>query len=181
MWWLIPAALSVFGAVKQYQAGKEMKDLAGRQEQQAAQNRELEIQQLAENVRRQDIADSRLRGSAMAKAAASGAEVTGSVSDYLGYIESEQSLEMQWMQRAGKTRADLNYSSGMSQAESTRVSGKSQQYAAFGQAAGAFSFLDKGGFLGGTGGAATTAGAGAGFMTPPSTPSTGFTGKGFRF
>ncbi len=129
--WLIPALLSVWGGIQQYKAGQDMENSAGQQERMAAENRQLEEQELTESIRRKEITDKRLRGKALSLAAASGAEVSGSAADYLEFINTTQSDEVNWMRKAGLSKARLNYQAGMLSAQQTRISAKQSKAALF--------------------------------------------------
>lgn len=145
--WFIPAIMSIFGGIGEYKAGKKMDKLADQQALLAEENAVLEKRELDENVRRQEQRDKRVRGSATAKAAASGARLEGSVGDYLGYLESEQGTQLDWMKTAGESRVRINKQSSLLQAQQTRIQADSKKAGLFTGVAGAFSFLGQGGFF----------------------------------
>jgi len=149
--WLIPALLSIWGGVQQYKAGQDMKNAAGQQERLAYDNEQLEKQELEEGIRRQEIKNKQLRGKALSLAAASGVEVGGSAADYLDFINTTQTDEVNWMRKAGLSKARLNLQAGLNQAEQTRIAGKQSRagaFASFGQAG--FSLAGSGIFGGGS-------------------------------
>lgn len=155
--WFIPAIMSVFGGVQDYQAGKDMESLARQQELMAEENAMLEQKELDENVRRQNLRDAQVRGSAQAKAAASGQRVEGSLSNYLDFIDEEQSREIDWMKTAGASRIRLNKQAANNQARSLRIQAKTRKR-------GLYSGLLKGASMLGAGGlfSSTAAASGAG-------------------
>ncbi len=128
--WLIPALFSLAGGIAGMQAGREVEGLAAQQDLMAEENALLEQRELDESVRRQERDNRRLKGSALARAAASGAEISGTVKGYLDYFEGELDKDISWMKTAGASRIRLNLQSGKLQAMSTRISGKSQQTSA---------------------------------------------------
>ncbi len=147
--WLIPALLSIWGGVQQYKAGQDMENAAGQQERLAYDNERLEKQELEEGIRRQEIKDKLLRGKALSLASASGAEVSGSAADYLDFIATTQSDEVNWMRKAGLSKARLNLRSGLLQAQQTRIAGKQAKTAIFSSAGQAGFTLAGSGFFGG--------------------------------
>ncbi len=149
--WFIPAIMSVFGGVQDYKAGKQMESLAREQELLAEENAALEQRELDENVRRQNNRDAQLRGSAAAKAAASGQRVEGSLSDYLSYIENEQSREIDWMQAAGASRIRLNKQAARNQARSLRIEAGSKKSGLYTGMLQGLSYLGTGGMFSGPG------------------------------
>ena len=145
--WFIPAIMSVFGGVQDYKAGKEMENLAREQELMAEQNAALEQQELTENVRRENLRNSQIKGSAAAKAAASGRRVEGSLSSYLDFIEEEQGREVDWMRSSGASRIRLNRQAAMNQARSTRLQARAKKRGLYTGLLGAASTLGKGGLF----------------------------------
>lgn len=145
--WFIPAVMSVFGGVADYNSGKEMEGLAKQQELLAEENAILEKRELDESVRRQEKKDAQVRGAALAKSAASGARVEGSVSDYLEYIDDEQVRELDWMKTAGASRIRLNKQASINEAKALKIQGKSKKYGLITGAVSAFSFLGQGGMF----------------------------------
>ncbi len=145
--WFIPAIMSVFGGVGEYKAGKDMEKLAAQQSLLAEENALLEKRELDENVRRQQVRDKRVRGTALAKAAASGARLEGSVGGYLGYLDSEQGRQLDWMKQAGHSRIQMNKAASQLQAQQTKIAGKAKKFGLFSGVAGAASFLGQGGFF----------------------------------
>jgi len=160
----IPALMSVFGAVLGYGAGSDQKDYARQQEKVAEQNASLARRELEEQVRRQNAEDMRLRGSMLARQAASGAEVgSGTNLTNAEYMEEEQARELNWMRTSGASRIRLELESEMIQADITRSQGEDQQWSSILQGAmGAFAYADKGGMMdwgsGSTAGTGTTYG-----------------------
>lgn len=147
MTWL-PMAMSIFGGVVGYQGGREMEKLGRDQEKQAEENALFEKKELQEQVRRQEDEDQRLRSAALARGAASGATISGSIADYLGYMEDEQTRQLNWTKTAGASRIRLNLQAAKSQAEATKIRGETQKWtslfsgvghaAAYGDRAGVF-------------------------------------------
>lgn len=126
--WFVPAVMSVFGGIGEYQSGKEMKKLAAEQELMAQENEQLERRELEEGLRRQRNANAQLRGAAQARAAASGARVEGSAQNYLDYLQTEQAREVNWMQDAGESRIRLNKQAALNEAKALRIQAKSKKY-----------------------------------------------------
>lgn len=145
--WFIPAIMSVFGGMGEYNAGKDMIQLGRQQELQTEENALLEKRELEESVRRQEIKDKQALGSARAKMAASGARLEGSVGGYLDFIEDEQSLELKWMKTAGESRIRLNRQAGLTEAQATRIQGKAKKFGLFTGIATGFSILGQGGLF----------------------------------
>ncbi len=145
--WFVPAILSVFGGVQDYEAGKEMQSLAREQELMAEENAALEQRELDENVRRQKNRDAQVRGSAAAKAAASGQRVEGTLSDYLSFIESEQGRELDWMESAGASRIRLNKQAAMNQARSLRINADAKKNGLYTGFLQGLSYLGQGGLF----------------------------------
>ena len=126
----VPAITSIFGGLLGYGEGKQNERLAREQKKLAEQNALLEARELQEQVRRQIEEDARIRSAALARAAASGAKISGSVAFYLDYMETEQNRQLDWLKTAGASRIRLNLANNMMQAEATRIRAKSQQYSA---------------------------------------------------
>ena len=103
----VMVAMSIFGAIQGYRAGEQMEDLAEEQALLADRNSVLAHQELNEQVRRQGDEDKRLRSAAKARAAASGAEISGSSLTYLNFMEEEQGRQLNWMKTAGASRIRL--------------------------------------------------------------------------
>ncbi len=146
--WFLPMIMSVFGGIQQYKAGKEMENFAGEQERMAVENKRLADEETAEKVRRQDLKDKRLLGSARARAAASGVELAGTVSGYIDFMGETQSDELEWMKRAGASKSRLDLQAGMLQAKQTRLSAQQQKAGAFGSISQAASFGLQSGMFG---------------------------------
>ena len=126
--WIAPAVMSIFGGVQGYEAGEQMGKQAREMERIADRNALLESRELAEQVRRQAEEDYRLRSAALARAAASGARVSGSVADYLEYMETEQARQLRWMRTAGASRIRLNLEAGQVQADAARTRAETQKW-----------------------------------------------------
>ena len=121
-------AVTIFGAIQGYQAGKEQEELAEQQALLADRNMVLQKQELNEQVRRQGDEDRRLRASAKARAAASGAELSGSPLAYLDYMEEEQGRQLNWMKTAGASRIRLQLEGDLLRASANKQRGKNQQW-----------------------------------------------------
>ena len=146
--WMIPAAASLFGGLQGMKAGKAQKRLAKEQILLAEQNAVLQQRELDEQVRRQEAQDKKIRSSALARSAASGARVEWSVSGYLEYMEDEQAQQLDWMKTAGASRIRLDLAGEKMRAKALTIQGKSQQYSSFFSGiTGAFSFMDRGGYF----------------------------------
>ena len=158
--WAIPALLSIFGGVLGYQGGRDQENYGREQEQLAEENASLARRELEEQVRRQEIEDSRLRSSFLARAAASGAEVgSGTLLTESTYLEDEQAREMAWMKNSGASAIRLKLEADRRRAKATQKEGKTQQWSSL---------------LGGVAGAFTVAGQ-AGYFTAPKTTSVSWT------
>ncbi len=146
--WLFPAAMSIFGGIQGYNSAQQMKSLADEQAKLGERNALLARRELAEQVRRQTEEDRLLRSAALARAAASGVEISGSVASYLEYIETEQTRQLDWLKTAGASRIRLDLESSRISASANRSRANSQGFESLlsGFAAG-FSFMDKGGLF----------------------------------
>jgi len=145
--WFLPAVSSLFGAVSEYNASKDIKALAAEQELMAEENAVLEQRELDENLRRQRIQDAQVRGTALARAAASGRRIEGTLSDYLTTINNEQTRELDWAKTAGASRIRLNLQAARNQARATRLKAKAKKRAAFSGVLNAASILGAGGLF----------------------------------
>jgi hypothetical protein len=147
--WAIPVIMSVFGAYLGYKAGGDQKDYARKQEDLAERNEALGRRELEEKLRRQGIADMRLRASALARGAASGAEGdSGTNAVNAAYMLEEQTRQLNWMETAGASEIRLQLESDMLRADMTKTGGENQQWSSIIQGAmGAFAFADKGGMM----------------------------------
>lgn len=146
-WWAaIPAVMSVFGAIEGYEAGKDMEALGKKQGLMAEENAVLAKRELQEQARRQSDDDRRLRASATARGAASGAELSGSIAGYIGYMEEEQGRQMTWLRESGASRIRLDLQGAKIEAEATKIKGKAQSMSALlGGFTDAFGYLSMGG------------------------------------
>jgi len=134
----------------QRKSGKQSIALAGQQEQMAYENRQLELNELEENIRRTELNNRAVRGSAKARAAASGVSGGGSLDDYTGFIESTQQDEVAWMRSAGESRADQTLQDSLLQASATKIGGEAQKREGVASAIGGIGAAA--GILGGGGG-----------------------------
>lgn len=126
MFW-VQLAIIAYGAYKGYQAGKEREALAHEQSLLADRNMVLAKKELNEEVRRQSAEDKRLLGIARARAAASGAELSGTPLSYLNYMESEQGRELDWLKTSGASRIRLEHEGDLLRAKAGVLEGKTQQ------------------------------------------------------
>lgn len=149
--WLAPAIMSVFGGIQGYNAGREMEDLADEQERLGERNALLARRELQEKVRRQAEEDYRVRSAALARAAASGVRVEGSVADYLVHIEDEQDRQLRWLQSAGASRIRLQFASDQRSADALRIRANTQQWGSLVSGfTNAFGYLERGGYFSGS-------------------------------
>lgn len=145
---LFPAAMSIFGAIQGYQGGQDMEANADEMARLAESNRLLAARELQEQVRRQAEEDYRIRSAALARAAASGARVEGSVADYLDYMEDEQARQLRWLRQAGASRIRLQYQSDMNNVSALRTRANTQKWGSLIQGfTAAFGYMDRGGFF----------------------------------
>lgn len=139
MGWAV-VAMSVFGAIQGNRAGKQMESLAREQELLAEENAVFAQKELDEQVRRQGEEDKRLRSTARARAAASGARLEGTPADYLDYMEEEQGRQLDWMQTAGASKIRLDLQGDKLRARALKLEGSNQRWSSlfqgFGSAAG---------------------------------------------
>jgi hypothetical protein len=146
--WMVPAAMSIFGGLQGMKAGKEQKKLAKEQILMAEQNAVLAQRELDEQVRRTELENKRIRSSAKARAAASGARLEGTPMEYLDYMEGEQERQLDWMKTAGASRIRLDLQGEKSRAKALKIQGQNQRTSSFfSGVTGAFSYLDKGGYF----------------------------------
>lgn len=146
-WWAaIPAVMSIFGGIAGYEAGNDMYDLGKEQDLMAEENAILAKRELQETARRQEDDDRRLRASATARGAASGAEISGSIAGYIGYMEEEQGRQMDWLKDSGASRIRLDLQGAKMEARATKIRGKAQgTQALLGGFTQAFGYLSMGG------------------------------------
>jgi len=121
-------AVTIFGAIQSYQAGKQQEALAREQAALADRNMVLANEELGEQIRRQSEEDKRVRSTALARAAASGAELSGSPLAYLDYMEEEQGRQLNWMKTAGASRIRLQNEGDQIRASAGIMKGKNQQW-----------------------------------------------------
>ena len=145
--WLIPAAASVVGGVLDYKAGQGMDDLADQEARIVEENKALATRELAETVRRQGREDAMTMGAATARAASSGATVSGTSAGYLEFIEQEQIDNIDWMQESGESRIELDYQAGLTGVESSRIQADSKKTGLFTGIIGAAAFMGKSGLF----------------------------------
>lgn len=129
--WIFAAvsiAMSIFGAINARNAGKKQVDLSNDMAMLADRNSVLATQELNEQVRRQGQDDQRLRASARARAAASGAEMSGSPLSYLNFMEEEQGRQLDWMKTSGASRIRLQNEGDKLRARAGVISGEAQQW-----------------------------------------------------
>lgn len=148
------AAMSIFSGFLGYQGGKDQERLGREQEELAERDALLGKRELQEQVRRQGNEDRRLSASALARAAASGAEVgSGSLDTELEYLKEEQGRQMNWLKTSGASKIRLKLEGDRLRAESTQQKGKNQQWSSLISGfAGAAGYADKQGFFDGWGG-----------------------------
>lgn len=125
---IVSVVVSVFGMIQGIQAGKDQVDLSNEAALLAERNSVLATQELNEIVRRQGDEDRRLRASALARAAASGAELSGSPLAYLDYMEEEQGRQLDWMMTAGASRIRMQYEGDLLRARAGVISGETTQW-----------------------------------------------------
>ena len=147
MQWL-PMIMSIFGALQGASAGGDVMALGREQEKLAEKNALLEKRELQEQTRRQAAEDRRIRGTALARAAASGMRISGSVSASLDYLEEEQGRQLDWLKTAGASRIRLNLAAGKLAGKATQIQGRSQQLSSLFQGvSSAFGYADQGGMF----------------------------------
>lgn len=147
MQWL-PIVMSIFGALEGASAGGDMMALGREQEKLAEKNALLDKRQLQEETRRQAAEDRRIRGSALARAAASGMKISGSVSASLEYLEEEQGRQLDWLKTAGASRIRLRLEAGKLAGKATQIKGRSQQLGSLFQGvSSAFGYANQGGMM----------------------------------
>ena len=110
---------------------------------------QITIDRLQEQVRRQNLQDRRLRASALARGAASGAEVgSGSVATEMQFMEDEQAYELNWLKTAGASKIRLQLQGDKLRAGVTIQQGQTQQWSSVVQGlTSAFMFADAGGMF----------------------------------
>ena len=148
MSWWVPATLSLIGGVQGYNAAQEAEDLADERRAAAERQALLDARRLEEQSRRQAEEDYRLRSAALARAAASGATVEGSVADYLEHMEEEQRRQLEWLNTAGAMQIRLNLEGEMLAADAmeTRANAQAWQSLIGGFVQG-WGYLNQGGFF----------------------------------
>lgn len=147
MWFAV--AMSVFGAISGYQAGKRQEALGREQALLAEENAVLAKRELDEGIRRQEAEDARLQGKALARAASTGARLSGSLATNLAFLEEEQGRQLDWMKTAGASRIRLQLRGDKLRAKATQISGSAQSYQSlFSGLGSAFGYADAGGAFG---------------------------------
>ncbi len=147
MWFAV--AMSVFGAIQGYQAGKKQEKLGKEQAKLAEENAMFARRELEEGIRRQEAIDQRLEGKALAKAAASGARLSGSLATYLDFLGETHEEQLDWMKTAGASRIRLQLEGDKLRAKSTQIAGKTAAYQSlFSGMGSAFGYADAGGAFG---------------------------------
>lgn len=143
------AAMSIFGAVSSYRGGKKQQALGREQAALAEKNAALAQEELDEGLRRQEAEDKRLQGKALARAAASGARLSGSAATSLEYLEEEQGRQLDWMKTAGASRIRLQLEGDLLRAKSTQEQGKTSAWSGlFSGLGSAFGFGNRAGMFG---------------------------------
>ena len=97
---IISAASTAYGMYQQYKAADEAKDIADK-------NAKMAKMETEEQARRLEKQQEQQSARARAAAAASGVEMTGTVSEYLLELESEQQEQLDWLRKAGYSRARI--------------------------------------------------------------------------
>lgn len=141
--WFVAAAINLFGVVSQYNATKDIDQLARQQELLAEENAALEQRELDETIRRQRLQDVQVRGTALARASASGRRVEGSLQDYLTFIGTEQQRELDWTTSSGASRIQINLQTARNEARALRIQAKAKRRDAFSGLMTSFGYLDK--------------------------------------
>lgn len=146
--WFFPAAMTVFGGIQGYNAAQEAEQLADERRAAAERQALLDARKLEEKARRQAEEDYRLRSAALARAAASGATLEGSVADYLENMEGEQRRQLEWLQTAGAMQIRLNLEGEMLAADAmeTRANAQGWQSLISGFVGG-WGYLERGGYF----------------------------------
>lgn len=124
---VVAAAATVFGTVTAVSASRKA---SKRAEQAALDEKDLAAQEAAaieaettESVRRAKDKAARVEGESRARAAASGARLSGSLGISLDYMSEENARQIDWMGKAGASRARMALMGGdmRSQAQSARA------------------------------------------------------------
>lgn len=128
----VPIVISVIGT---YMAYKSQQDAASAQEKIGRENaRQQEMaaemnarrvsQETDEEARRMSKMQSEQEAGARAKAAASGVKMSGSISDYLEGMMTENKAQLDWQQKSGKSKVDEILWTGQSGANLSRMESK---------------------------------------------------------
>ncbi len=146
---MVPAGMSLFGAFLGWQGGENMQGYAKDQERMAEENALQAKSELREQVRRQEMEDQRLRASAVARSAASGATISGSAKTEIDWMKSEQDRQLKWTKSAGASRIRLNLASEKLRADALETRGETQKWTSLiGGVGSAFGRADRAGFFG---------------------------------
>lgn len=145
--WMFAAASSLFGVFSDLDASKEMKLLSQQQILIAEENALLERRELDEQIRRQKLKDTSVRGEALARTAASGKRVEGSAQDYLDFIETEQQTQLAWTETAGASRIRLNKQAAINQARALKIRARAKRDESIMGLFESASYLERGGFF----------------------------------
>lgn len=123
----VAVALTVFSAVKQYQAGQEAKAIGRENERNILRETEEEARRLS---REQGAQEARAR----AIAAASGIKVKEgeSFAEVLGDMSSEHARQLSWLRTAGKSRAKIARKQGAQAASAATAQAASTAASAYG-------------------------------------------------
>ncbi len=127
----IPIVVSMVGAYMSYQSQQDAasaqekisRENARQQEMAAEMNARRTTRETEEESRRMKDQQRKQESTARAKAAASGVQMSGSISSYLEGMMSENVKQREWLEKSGKSKAEEYLWSGQSSADITRMEG----------------------------------------------------------
>lgn len=125
VWNALTAAVAVYGASEAHRGAEAQKKAAREAERLGKLEEERAKAETAESVSRAQKAQEQLQSMTRARIAASGVSATGSMSAYLDEMMKTHKGELDWMKKAGATRADAASMEGRYAAQTGRAAAKS--------------------------------------------------------
>jgi len=134
--WMV--IISAAGAGYSIYAGERAEDVADKRaaemEAQGRENAKLIEAETQEQARRVSAQQREAESMALAKAAASGVQVSGSTKDYLSDMSTENKRQLDWLKKSGKSKANLARSGAYVSASGVRESGTQAKYGGYSDA-----------------------------------------------
>lgn len=122
---VLQVASAVFGVVQGVKSYKDSKDAAKEQKKIGRMNAQNIMGETAEERRRSARANQQRAGSSAAQRAASGLRGGGSLALFEQDQQDEFARQMEWLNKSGQSRADIQRTSGNLAADQTKAGGES--------------------------------------------------------